>query len=58
MPCGVCRQVLREFCDDDFRVLVAGPEESMREYLLCELFPAGFGMEQLQEKDGGEAVEV
>lgn len=23
-PCGVCRQVMREFCDDDFEILLVG----------------------------------
>ncbi len=25
-PCGVCRQVMREFCQDDFKILMIQPE--------------------------------
>lgn len=25
-PCGVCRQVMREFCRDDFKILMIQPE--------------------------------
>lgn len=43
-PCGVCRQVMMEFCSPaEFRVLTA---KSETEYLACtlnELLPHGFG---------------
>jgi len=43
-PCGVCRQVMMEFCDPDrFRVLVAAGEEEYRAFTLRELLPEGFG---------------
>lgn len=43
-PCGVCRQVMREFCKpDEFRILVVKSQEEYREYTLEELFPQGFG---------------
>lgn len=41
-PCGVCRQVLREFCDPDFVILVAKSTEDYLEYTLGELLPHGF----------------
>lgn len=56
MPCGVCRQVLREFCGDAFPVLVAGANGEVREYRLSELLPAGFGAEQLREKNEEEGT--
>lgn len=47
-PCGVCRQVMMEFCDPErFRVLVAAGEEDYRVYTLKELLPCGFGPESL-----------
>ena len=47
-PCGVCRQVMREFCDPQtFRVLVAPPHETPREFRLEQLLPESFGPEKL-----------
>lgn len=43
-PCGVCRQVMMEFCDpEEFRVILAADETDVREYRLKELLPMGFG---------------
>ncbi len=47
-PCGVCRQVLREFTDpDSFFVIVAKSETDYKVYLLKELLPESFGPENL-----------
>ena len=46
-PCGVCRQVLSEFCDKDF-VLVLGSPENYKEYSMSEVFPFSFGKADLQ----------
>lgn len=52
-PCGVCRQVLREFADPEhFVVLVARSTEDYRAHLLGELLPESFGPENLQERIG------
>lgn len=49
-PCGVCRQVMREFCDpDSFRIILARTEDEMQPYLLRELLPMGFGPEDLDK---------
>lgn len=40
-PCGVCRQVMREFCEDDFEILVTDGKE-LKKWTLAELLPAGF----------------
>ena len=48
IPCGVCRQVMREFCDDDFIVIVAKSENEYKEYKLIELFPDGFSPNVLE----------
>lgn len=48
-PCGVCRQVMREFCDpDSFEVIVAVSEDKYQKNLLKEILPYGFGPENLQ----------
>ena len=41
-PCGVCRQVMKEFCKDDFTVYVVGPEGACETYTLAQLLPSGF----------------
>ena len=45
-PCGVCRQVLSEFCDKDF-VLVLGSPADYKEYSMAEVFPYSFGKADL-----------
>lgn len=48
-PCGVCRQVMREFCrPEEFRVILAKTEEEYQEYTLAQLLPLGFGPENLE----------
>ena len=42
-PCGVCRQVMAEFCSPDFPVLVVDGADSFRTYTLQELLPLSFG---------------
>ena len=44
-PCGVCRQVMSEFCSDDFTVLVVTGEDSFEEHTLSELLPASFKLD-------------
>lgn len=46
-PCGVCRQVIREFGKDAI-IIIAKSEEEYREYTLEELLPHGFGPEDLK----------
>ena len=40
-PCGVCRQVMREFVGDDFVVYMGGAE-GYTAMTMTELLPAGF----------------
>ncbi len=43
-PCGVCRQVLREFCNpEEFKVYLIGEKGTYKELTLAELLPYGFG---------------
>ena len=47
-PCGICRQVMREFCDPkEMRVLLARTPEDYKEMTLEELLPESFGPENL-----------
>ena len=41
-PCGVCRQVLAEFCQGDLRILTGTPDE-IQATTLSELLPLAFG---------------
>lgn len=48
-PCGVCRQVMMEFCDyDSFQVILAANENEYQVYTLREILPMGFGPKNLQ----------
>ena len=40
-PCGICRQVLTEFCKENFRVLLGNADE-YQSYTLAELLPNAF----------------
>lgn len=47
-PCGICRQVLREFTDPKtFTVYVARSPRDITEHTLDELLPESFGPEKL-----------
>lgn len=46
-PCGVCRQVMREFCDDDFQILLV-TETAVQTMTLTELLPLSFGPDILR----------
>ena len=45
-PCGVCRQVIREF-GKSANVIIANSEDDYKEYSLEELLPNSFGPEDL-----------
>ena len=40
-PCGVCRQVMREFCEDDFEIHLI-TQDGVETYTLGELLPVSF----------------
>ncbi len=46
-PCGVCRQVMREFCDDDFVIVVFDGKE-IKEHTLSEILPCSFSPNDLR----------
>ncbi len=45
-PCGVCRQVMREFCDDDF-VLIVSDGKDIKEHTLADILPFSFSPKDL-----------
>lgn len=48
-PCGVCRQVMMEFCSGKtFDVILGNSEENIKVYKLGEILPLGFGPENLK----------
>ena len=47
-PCGVCRQVLREFCTDDFRVVLQNVDQIIS-YKIDELLPLSFQKNMLEK---------
>ena len=49
-PCGVCRQVMAEFCDPEtFRIVLMNGDGEIRDYLLKELLPLGFTGKALEK---------
>ena len=47
-PCGVCRQVMMEFCDPEtFEIILAAADGKYKIYRLKELLPEGFGPDNL-----------
>ena len=49
-PCGICRQVMREFCEDDFRIYMVGKDGVYLERTLNEILPDSFRpKEHMQE---------
>lgn len=47
-PCGVCRQVLAEFCGEDFRILLGNPEK-FQSYSVDEILPFSFTKKDLNK---------
>ena len=43
-PCGVCRQVMAEFCDEKFNIIL-GNEQTLSVYSLGDLLPLSFSLE-------------
>lgn len=47
-PCGVCRQVMAEFCSyEDFDIILAKSEDEYEIFKLGQLFPLGFDNSKL-----------
>lgn len=51
-PCGVCRQVMMEFCDPkEFEIVLADQDRGYRVYRLEEMLPLGFGPKNLEDSN-------
>lgn len=49
-PCGVCRQVMMEFCDPEtFQVILVKSETEYQVFTLQEILPLGFGPKNLEK---------
>ena len=46
-PCGICRQVMQEFCEKEFKIFVVKTNGEFEEHTLTELLPYGFGGDNL-----------
>ena len=46
-PCGVCRQVMREFCEDDFQIYLI-TKDAIETYTLEQLLPISFRPENVK----------
>lgn len=42
-PCGICLQVMMEFCNPETFEIILGSEDNPETYLLADLLPKGFG---------------
>lgn len=49
VPCGVCRQVMSEFCGDDFLVLIAKSDDDYLSKTLNDLLPCRFSPQYIVE---------
>ena len=49
VPCGVCRQVMAEFCDGDFEIIVAKSPEEYSVFTLSEMLPMGLSPKNVAE---------
>ncbi len=47
-PCGVCRQVMMEFCNPrEFKIILASKADDIKTFTLEQLLPLGFGAKDL-----------
>ncbi len=51
-PCGVCRQVMKEFCEEEFKILLhsgmSDGKHSYEVYTLKDILPYGFGPKDMK----------
>ena len=47
-PCGVCRQVMAEFCGSDFEIILYDGD-NIKSYTFAELLPESFGKSNLKQ---------
>ena len=47
-PCGVCRQVMREFCKNNFKIYLSKGDGEVLTYTLSDLLPLSFSKDDLE----------
>ena len=47
-PCGVCRQVMAEFCSPNFEIITAKSENDYKKSALAEMLPYGFSADKIK----------
>ncbi|MDF3127685.1 cytidine deaminase [Kiritimatiellaeota bacterium B1221] len=47
-PCGMCLQVLSEFCDSETRIFLASPEKIFHRHALTDFLPIQFSSDKLE----------
>ena len=52
-PCGLCLQVMTEFCDDNFKVVVSNRQGEYKELKLKDVLPNAFRKKELRGFTGG-----
>ena len=50
-PCGVCRQVMSEFCNTETFEIICNTENGLRSFKLKELLPGSFGPANLKQEN-------
>ena len=43
-PCGLCRQVMAEFCDKDFKIILSNGKKEVKTFTLSDLLPESFSL--------------
>lgn len=43
-PCGICRQVMAEFCSPEFKIILAKSKSEYKFFTLKELLPESFSL--------------
>lgn len=52
-PCGICRQVMAEFCQDDFLIYMVDAGDRYETHTLAEILPCRFSAEKHMSQQGG-----
>ncbi|MFR3728341.1 cytidine deaminase [Lacrimispora sp.] len=55
-PCGVCRQVMAEFCDPDEFLILLGAGDRTSVYTLKDMLPLGFTNKNLKFREKDERL--
>ncbi|WP_028550196.1 cytidine deaminase [Paenibacillus sp. UNC451MF] len=49
-PCGACRQVLAEFCDQDTKIYLTNLHGNIEEWTMTQLLPGAFEARDMKKK--------